>query len=46
MKLLGYCFLALLLSVAVSGVASAQLPPPPVNLNGTRSGAKHRWASN
>ena len=32
MKLLGYCFLVLLLSVAVSGVASAQLPPPPVNL--------------
>lgn len=32
MKLVGYCFLALLLSVAVSGVAYAQLPPPPANL--------------
>jgi hypothetical protein len=32
MKRLGYCFLAVLLSLAPAGVAFAQLPPPPVNL--------------
>jgi hypothetical protein len=32
MKRAGYCFLAILLSVAVTGVVFAQLPPPPVNL--------------
>ena len=32
MKRLGYCFLAVLLSFAVTGVAFAQLPPPPGNL--------------
>jgi hypothetical protein len=32
MKFLGYCFLVLLLAAAASGVARAQLPPPPVNL--------------
>jgi hypothetical protein len=32
MKRLEYCLLALLLSFAVTGVAFAQLPPPPVNL--------------
>ena len=48
MKLLGYCFLVLLLSVAVSGVASAQLPPPPVNLTAhaaaqTPLGVELKW---
>jgi len=32
MKRLGYVFLAVLISAAVSGLAFAQLPPPPVNL--------------
>jgi len=38
MKLAGYCLLSVLLLVAVAGVASAQLPPPPVNLTAHATG--------
>ncbi len=38
MKFLGYCFLAFLLLVAVTGAAFAQLPPPPGNLTAKATG--------
>ena len=48
MKLLGYWFLLFLLSVAMTGVSIAQLPPPPVNLtakatSGMPVGVELKW---